>query len=77
MSFLNNFGIENKSLEIAKIVCKKDIGTFIKEGLNEKLQEVSIDDTVEETLFFYPLNGILNALSTEICETNINNNINL
>lgn len=74
-SFKNNFGITEETINIAKDVCYKDICTFIKNGLEEKKKEgVSINDVIEESLFFYPLNGILNSLCCEIYNHIVLNN---
>jgi len=71
-SFKNNFGVDNTSIEIARKVCSKDLDEFIRTGLSRKKQDVSDDDTIEETLFFYPLNGVLVALADAIYERKIN-----
>lgn len=71
-SFKNNFGVDNTSIEIARKVCFKDLDEFIRTGLSRKKQDVSDDDTIEETLFFYPLNGVLVALADAIYERKIN-----
>jgi hypothetical protein len=67
-SYKKNFGIDTKSFKIAKEACYRDLETYAKKGLGQKLAEVSGEDTIEETFFFYPLNGMLNALSTTIHE---------
>jgi len=65
--FMKNFGISYDSLEIVENECfSDDLKTFASKGLNQKLQEVSIKQPIEETFFFYPLVGLLNALSNEI-----------
>jgi len=69
-SFKNNFGLDINSFEIAKKICFKDLNDFAKSGLAQKMNEVTDYDSIEETLFFYPLNGMLNALSTSIFEYN-------
>lgn len=71
-SFSNNFGLENQSLEIAKKECFRDLATYTHNGLNRKLEEVSKEDKIEETLFFYPLNGVLNALAAAIYDNKLN-----
>ncbi|MDR1897726.1 MAG: cell division FtsA domain-containing protein [Prevotellaceae bacterium] len=62
-SFKNKFGIKSESLDIAKKECFRDLEIYTLNGLEQKLKEVSNDDPIEETFFFYPLNGMLNALS--------------
>ena len=68
ISYKDNFGISNESLNIAKEECYKDLDIYASKGLELKLKEVSDDDAIEETFFFYPLNGMLNALSIAIYE---------
>jgi hypothetical protein len=65
-SYSKNFGVEPKSLKVAEDVCFRDLETYTKKGLEQKRSEVSDDDVVEETMFFYPINGMLNALSKEL-----------
>lgn len=69
-SYKNNFDSAEASLEIAKIECLRDLVTFTKNGLDIKRQEVSDNDVIEETMFFYPLNGMLNALISAIYKKN-------
>lgn len=69
-SYKNNFDSSEASLEIAKRECMRDLATFTKNGLEIKRQEVSDNDVIEETLFFYPLNGMLNALISAIYRSN-------
>ena len=69
-SYKNNFDSSEISLEIAKKECFRDLETFTKNGLKIKRQEVSDNDVIEETMFFYPLNGMLNALISAIYKKN-------
>lgn len=69
-SYKNNFDAAETSLEIAKNECLRDLATFTKNGLDIKRQEVSDNDVIEETMFFYPLNGMLNALISAIYKKN-------
>ncbi len=71
--FNSNFGISNQSLQIAKNNCYKDLITYTANGLTQKLQEISEDDPIEETLFYYPITGMITALSQAIYENSINN----
>lgn len=65
--FMKKFGISYDSLELVEKECfSDDLITFATKGLNQKLQEVSIKQPIEETFFFYPLVGLLNALSNEL-----------
>ncbi|KAA6325479.1 hypothetical protein EZS27_025311, partial [termite gut metagenome] len=67
-SYKNNFGVSSDSFKIAKEECDRDLLIFSDKGLTQKLAEVSDDDIIEETFFFYPLNGMLNALSAAITD---------
>ena len=69
-SYKNNFDSSEDSLDIAKRECMRDLVTFTKNGLEIKRQEVSDNDVIEETMFFYPLNGMLNALISAIYKKN-------
>lgn len=62
----DNFGVSAKSLQIAKEECRKDILTYIEKGLSLMKKESDIQNRLDETLFFYPIKGILQALSIEI-----------
>lgn len=68
-SFKNNFGLDIASFEIAKKTCFNDLNDFTQNGLTQKLEEVTEYDNIEETLFFYPIIGMLNALSLAIFES--------
>jgi len=72
-SFKNNFGVDSASIAVAKTECFRDLAIYTENGLKQKLSEVSDDDLIEETFFFYPLNGMLYALSNKICELNSDN----
>lgn len=68
-SFFDNFDIDRNLLDKIKNLCNKDIRTYLSSGLNNKIDVVKqegADDYIEETLFFYPLVGILNAISREV-----------
>lgn len=67
-SFRNNFGVEASSIDIAKEECYKDLKTYTLKGIDLKKEEVSDDDEIEETFFFYPLTGMLHALANKIFE---------
>jgi hypothetical protein len=67
--YKNRFGISNSSFDIAKQEGSRDLETYARKGLTQKLAEVSLDDLIEETFFFYPLNGMLHALCNAIYES--------
>ena len=70
-SFRNNFGVDASSIDIAKEECYKDLKTYTLKGIDLKKEEVSKNDEIEETFFFYPLTGMLHALSNKIFEKQI------
>ena len=61
-SIKDQFGIEQSVLDEAVDVCGRDLDTFFDNGLEQKLQENAPTDPVEETLFFYPIIGMLHEL---------------
>jgi hypothetical protein len=63
--------INGDSYDIARDVCFRDLDQYVKNGLKRKLKETKETDKIEETLFFYPLHGMLNALSNAICDKNL------
>ena len=72
-SFKNNFDSAETSLNVAQEECMRDLLTYTKNGLENKKKEVSDNDIIEETLFFYPLSGMLNALISAIYKKNNSN----
>ena len=73
-SFKNNFDSAEASLNVAREECTRDLLTYTKNGLENKKKEVSDCDIIEETLFFYPLSGMLNALISAIYKKNNSDN---
>lgn len=65
-SFHNAFGCSRESIDIARALCKKDLRTYLTKGLEQLCQQSGDNETVNETLFFYPIKGVLQAVSTEI-----------
>ena len=66
-SFSDYFNVTEKSLGIFKEELNKHLRDYLEEGLeyNRKLDEIATDDKeIEETLFFYPLIGAINNLSS-------------
>jgi hypothetical protein len=76
-SFPDYFNVTAKSMEIFKDELSKHLRDYLEEGLefNKKLDEIATDDKeIEETLFFYPLIGAINNLSTHLSQlTQVNN----
>ena len=67
-SFADYFGVSKNSIQMLDTVCRRDLDEFLSKGIHRKLREMNNDtnEPVQETLFFYPLTGMLNALTTEI-----------
>jgi hypothetical protein len=76
-NFADYFNVTEKSLGIFKEELSKHLRDYLEEGLeyNKKLDEIAKDDKeIEETLFFYPLIGAINNLSTHLSQlTQVNN----
>lgn len=68
-SFFQEFDVDRSIFEAVKSLCYRDIKTYLENGISVKKQSLladGADDTIEETLFFYPLVGIINAIVREI-----------
>ena len=64
-SFYDNFDVDRSIMNKVKDLCYRDIKTYLENGLaikKSKIAQDGADDNLEETLFFYPLVGILNAV---------------
>ncbi len=60
----DTFGISGKAYEIFREEREKSLYNFLKEGILEKRKELEKkDNPIENTLFFYPLIGVLNRIS--------------
>lgn len=60
------FGVTRDSINIAKEVCQKDLLTYLKKGIAQRLDETNGHNKIEETTFFYPIKGVINTLSQAI-----------
>ena len=68
-SFYDNFDVDRSIMNRVKDLCYRDIKTYLENGLAIKKSEIAqdgADDNLEETLFFYPLVGIINAVVRNI-----------
>lgn len=70
INFKNKFGVSQTSLNVIDEILNNgyhELMNFLMRGLEEKKKELGSDDVtvVEETLFFYPLIGVLNKLAKE------------
>jgi hypothetical protein len=72
INYYNTFGINPGSFEKYKVYLKEDIKSYLIDGMDEKLKETqdNINVNIEETLFFYALNGSLNKLAFKIFTDN-------
>ena len=72
ISFYNEFGIDKTSFQLADDCFNEDLKVYIEKGIELKIAsgDVSMDDKIEETLFFYPIIGVMNDLSHRICNLN-------
>lgn len=69
----NGYKLNSESVAIAKETCFKKLDIYTNTGWNLKKKEVSDDEVIDETLFFYPLVGMLKELSDAICNKNLSN----
>ena len=65
-NFDKNFGVKTSSLRIAQEIAKKDLYTYLEKGISQRKEETENNDMIEETFFFYPIKGVLSAISAEI-----------
>lgn len=68
-SYANKFGSSVNVLDKAKSICGRDMELYLKSGIKKKMEEISksgAESKIEESLFFYPLVGVLNALAREL-----------
>lgn len=67
-NFEQNFDIPSSKLQGYKEHMRSNIRTHLMSGIDLKLQEIQGNEelNIEETLFFYPLIGIINKLAYEI-----------
>ena len=75
MNFDDNFGVGKRALAIARQVGRLDLDTFLAKGIKRRLTESEIDDTIEESPFFYPILGSMNAISAEIGNSPLNSKL--
>ena len=70
--FDKNFGVNKSTFKTAQDATTKDLATFLDKGITQRKEETEAEDVIEETFFFYPIKGVLQAMSTEIFNTLIN-----
>lgn len=64
----DNFSISRESLDVARSVCMNDLDTYLERGYQQSLAESGNNNArkVEESLSFYPIKGVIQALSTAL-----------
>ena len=70
-SFNEYFNVSDISLKVFKKEMNKHLRDYLEEGLehNKKLDNITLDDKeLEESLFFYPLIGSINNLSSQLSQ---------
>ena len=68
-SFFDEFDVDSSILDAVKALCARDVRTYLDNGISIKkkmLEGDGADNTIEETMFFYPLVGIINAIVREV-----------
>lgn len=68
-SFHENFGTDSNLESGVRKICFRDLRLYLDSGLDTKRKELAkegADEAIDETLFFYPILGMLNALNREI-----------
>ena len=68
-SFNDEFDVDRTIMDKVHKLCERDVRTYLENGLEGKksaIRQEGADDYIEETMFFYPLTGILNALARGI-----------
>ena len=68
ISLSKAFGIQNTYIDLAASCFNADLKSYVEKGVDLKLKskDISKQDIVEETLFFYPIIGVINDLSEKI-----------
>ena len=62
----DNFGVEANSITTAEEVARKDLLTYAKNGIDLKKNDGAQDDPIDETMFFHPILGVINAIINNI-----------
>lgn len=64
-----NFGVNSAAFNIARDAARKDLDTYLDKGINQRRDESEANDKIEETFFFYPIKGAINAMSQAIFDS--------
>lgn len=70
----DHFGVTRDSIQIAQSLMKQDLERYLHTAMNILVEENDGNENteLEETMFFYPVKGVINAISQKINE-NLNN----
>lgn len=70
----DHFGVTRDSIEIAQTLMNQDLERYLHTAMNLLVEENDGKENteLEETMFFYPVKGVINAISQKINE-NLNN----
>ena len=64
-----NFGVDRDAIRIAKQECGNDLRTYLERGIDISIQESgNRDNRIEDAITFYPIKGVLQALSNKLYE---------
>lgn len=69
------YKLNSKSIEIAKNISKMNLYEYAEMGLNLRKKEVDVNELINESMFFYPLVGMLKELTVEIYNNYKENNL--
>lgn len=67
--FDDNFGVDGVTIKIALDEYMKDLETYLDKGINlSTIESGNKDNSIEDSLAFYPIKGVLQSLSDKIRE---------
>lgn len=76
-AFGNNYYLDVNILDDVLAICKQNLDNYLELGLQKVLSILSTDPTqtndVTESLFFFPIVGMLNNLAKELYDIDVNN----
>lgn len=76
-NFNDNFGVDNNAFAIAKQVCAMDLDTYLDKGIGLSITESGDErNQIEDALSFYPIKGVLQALSEQLRSYYTTTNLN-
>ncbi|PNW28030.1 hypothetical protein [Formosa algae] len=69
LDFKNEFGVSNKSIEAYNKLMHDDQVDYIMQGVKELMEDSTENEPIAQSLFFFPLVGLLYDLASEINES--------